>query len=163
MNLRTIGTYGSVAIGVLVAAAMSGSTALAQEPAEADATKEIIVTGISVVGHIVVEPDNDNDGSLNAIPAQAECEMPKLYLAPRAAVILQHVFSAVAIESPPSEFPDRAKSFAIESLPRAASTLSTVAGDASQIGWSGLTDPASGSEDVETVQDFQWKMFRTDI
>ena len=163
MNLRTIGTYGSVAIGILVAAAMSGPTALVQEPAEADATKEIIVTGISVVGHIVVEPDNDNDGSLNAIPAQAECEMPKLYLAPRAAVILQHVFSAVAIESLPSDFPDRARSFAIQSLSQNESKLSPVAGDASQTSSSELTDTASGNEDVDTVPNFQRKMFRTDI
>ena len=163
MKFQNIGTTRTVAIGILLAAAMSAPTALAQEPDEWDATEEFTVTGIRVVGHIVFEPGNGNDESLNAILAQAECERPMLYLAPRAAGILQHVFSAVAIESPPSEFPDRAKSFAIQSLPQAASTPSTVAGDASQIGWSELTDPASGSEDVETVQDFQWKMFRTDI
>ena len=163
MNLGTIGTYGSVAIGILVAAAMSGPTALAQEPDETDATEEIIVTGIRVVSHIVGEPDNDNDESLNATPAQPECEGPMLYLAPRAAVILHHVFSAVAIESPPSDFPDRAQSFAIQSLPQNESTLSPVAGDASQTDSSELTDPASGNEDVETVPNFRRKMFRTDI
>ena len=163
MNSGTIGTYGSVAIGILLAAVMSGPNALAQEPDEADATKEIIVTGIRVVGDIVVAPDNDNDGSLNAIPAQAECERPLLYLAPRVAIILRHVFPAVAIESPPSDFPDRAQSFAIQSLSHNDSTLSPVASDASQTDSSELTDPSSDNATVETVPNFQRQMFRTDI
>ena len=163
MKLRTIGAYGTAAIGILVAAAMSGPTALAQKPDGADATEEIMVTGIRVVGHIVVEHDNDNDESLNDIPAQAECERPMLYLASRAAVILQHALSAIAIEPPPLYFPDRAQSLAIQTLSQNESTLSPVAGDASKTDLSELADPASGNEDVETVPNIQRKVFRTDI
>ena len=56
MKFRKIGTYGTAAIGIMLAAAMSGPTALAQEPDQADATQEIIVTGIRVVGYIVPTP-----------------------------------------------------------------------------------------------------------
>ncbi len=163
MKFQNIGTTRTVAISILLAAAMSAPTALAQEPDEADATEEIIVTDVRVVGHLVFAPGNGNDESLNAILAQTECEGPMLYLAPRAAVILQHVFSAVAIESLPSDFPDRARSFAIQSLLQNESKLSPVAGDASQTSSSELTDTASGNEDVDTVPNFQRKMFRTDI
>ncbi len=163
MKLRTMGTYGTAAIGILVAAAMAGPTALAQESDEPEATEEIIVTGIRVVGHIVVEPDGDNDESLNAILAPAECERPMFYLAPRAAVILQHVFSAVVIETTPSVTPDRPQSFAMQSLSQDESTRSPVADRTFQTDSSELTDPATGSKNAETVPNFQRKMFRTDI
>ena len=120
----------------------------------------------SVVGHIAVEPGDANDESLNARPAQAESTAPILYLAPRVAVILQNVFSAVAIETPPLNSPDPAQSFATESLsqdaspPSPPSPLSPVAGDASQSDSSELIDPAA---EVEAVPRFQRQMFRTDI
>ena len=141
MTLGTIGTYGSLAMGILIAAAMLGPAALAQEPDEADATEEITGTGIRVVAHITVESGHDNVESLNANPAQAECKKPMLYLASHAAVILQHVFSAIAIDSPPSP----------------------VAGGASQSDSSELAEPAPGNENVQTVQIIQRTMFRTDI
>lgn len=117
----------------------------------------------SVVGHIAVEPDDANDESLNARPAQAESTAPILYLAPRVAVILQNVFSAVAIETPPLKSPDPAQSLATESLSQdesPLSPLSPVAGDASQPDSSELIDPAA---EVEAVPRFQRQMFRTDI
>jgi hypothetical protein len=120
----------------------------------------------SVVGHTAVEPGDANDESLNARPAQAESTAPILYLAPRVAVILQNVFSAVAIETPPTpplNSPDPAQSFATESLSQdesPPSPLSPVAGDASQSDSSELIDPAA---EVGAVPRFQRQMFRTDI
>ena len=126
---------------------------------------EVPVSDLStnVVGHIAVEPGDDNDESLNALPAQAGSAAPILYLAPRVAVILQNVFSAVAIETPPLDSPDQAQSFATESLSQDESRGSPVAADASQPDSSELTDPASGSAKVEAVPHFQRQMFRTDI
>lgn len=117
----------------------------------------------NIVGHIAVEPGNANDESLNADPAQAESTAPILYLAPRVAVILQNVFSAVAIETPPLDSRDSTQSFATESLPQDESPLSPVAGDASQSDSSELIDPASAGAEVEAIPHFQRQMFRTDI
>ncbi len=117
----------------------------------------------NVVGHIAVEPGNANDESLNAGPAQAESTAPILYLAPRVAVILQNVFSAVAIETPPLDSRDSTQSFATESLSQDESPLSPVAGDASQSDSSELIDPASAGAEVEAIPHFQRQMFRTDI
>ena len=114
----------------------------------------------SVVGHIAVEPGDANDESLNARPAQAESTAPILYLAPRVAVILQNVFSAVAIETPPLDSADPGQSLATESSSQNESPLSPVAGDASQPDPSELIDPAA---EVEGVPRFQRQMFRTDI
>lgn len=44
VKLRRIGTFETAAIGILVAVAMPGPAALPQEPHEAEATEEIIVT-----------------------------------------------------------------------------------------------------------------------
>ena len=126
---------------------------------------EMPVTDLSanVVGHIAVESGNDNDELLNALPAQAESSAPILNLAPRVAVILQNVFSAVAIETPPLDSPDPVRSFSTESLSQDQSSLPPVAGDASQPDSSELIDPASASAEVEAVPGFQRQMFRTDI
>lgn len=117
----------------------------------------------NVVGHIAVEPGNANDESLTAGPEQAESTAPILYLAPRVAVILQNVFSAVAIETPPLDSPDSTQSFATEFLSQDESPLSPVAGDASQSDSSELIDPASAGAEVEAIPHFQRQMFRTDI
>ena len=126
---------------------------------------EVPVSDLSanVVGHIPVEPGNDNDEPLNALPAQAGPAAPILYLAPRVAEILQNVFSAVVIETPPLDSPDPAQSFAPESLSQDESPLSPVAGDASRPNSSELIDPASAGAEVEAVPRFQRQMFRTDI
>ncbi len=127
---------------------------------------EVPVSDLStnVVGHIAVEPGNDNDESLNALPAQAGSAAPILYLVPRVAVILQNVFSAVAIETQPLDSsPDQAQSFATESLSQDESPLSPVAGDASQSDSSELIDPASAGAEIEAIPHFQRQMFRTDI
>lgn len=125
---------------------------------------EVPVSDLSanVGGHIAVEPGDDDDESLNTLPAQAGSAAPILYLAPRVAVILQNVFSAVAIETPPLESPDTAQSLATQSLSQDESPLSPVAGDVSQADSSELIDPASAAE-VEAVPRFQRQMFRTDI
>ncbi len=117
----------------------------------------------NVVGHIAVESGNANVESLNARPAQAESTAPILYLAPRAAVILQNVFSAVAIETPPLDSRESTQSFATESLSQDESPLSPVAGDASQTDSSELINPASAGAEVEDTPHFQRQMFRTDI
>ena len=117
----------------------------------------------NVVGHIVVESDDENDESQNALPAQDRSAAPMLYLAPRIAVILQDVFSAVAIETPLSDAPDRAQPFAIGSLLQDEFPQSPVAGDAAQPNSSEPTDPASAIEDVDTGSSIQRQMFRTDI
>ena len=117
----------------------------------------------NVVGHIAVEPGNANDESPNARPPQAESTAPILYLAPRVAVILQNVFSAVAIETPPLDSRDSTQSLATESVSQDESPLSPVAGDASQTDSSELINPASAGAEVEDTPHFQRQMFRTDI
>ena len=126
---------------------------------------EVPVSDLSanVGGHIAVEPGDDNDESLNTLPAQAGSAAPILYLAPRVAVILQNVFSAIAIETPPLESPDPAQSLATQSLSQHESPLSPVAGDASQSDSSELIDPASAGAEVDAIPHFQQQMFRTDI
>ena len=117
----------------------------------------------NVVGHIAVEPGNANDESLDARPAQAESTAPILFLAPRVAIILRNVFSAVAIETRPLDSRDPTKSFATESLSQDESPLSPVAGDASQTDSSELIDPALAGAELEATPHFQRQMFRTDI
>lgn len=116
-----------------------------------------------IVGHVVVEPDNENDETLTALPTQGEPAAPILYLAPRVAAILQNVFSAVAIETPPSDFPVQDQPYVIESAPNDESPLSPVAGDATPSNSSELTDPATGIDEVDTGPSLQRQMFRTDI
>ena len=149
------GAWCSTALGA------TGSTTSCDRTADLRSL-EVPISDLSanVVGHIAVEPGNANDESLNARPAQAESTAPILYLAPRVAVILQNVFSAVAIETPPLDFPDPAQSIATESLSQDESPLSPVAGDAPQADSSELIDPAA---EVEGVPRFQRQMFRTDI
>jgi hypothetical protein len=137
----------------------TASTAACDPTADLLRSLDVPVSDLSanVVGHITVEPGNANDESLNASTA------PILYLAPRVAVILQNVFSAVAIETPPLDSRDSTQSFATESLSQDESPLSPVAGDASQSDSSELIDPASAGAEVEAIPHFQRQMFRTDI
>ncbi len=153
------GAWCSTALGA------AASTAACDRTADLLRSLDVPVSDLSanVVGHIAVEPGNANDESLNADPAQAESTAPILYLAPRVAVILQNVFSAVAIETPPLDSRNSAQSFATESLSQDESPLSPVAGDASQSDSSELIDPASAGAEVEAIPHFQRQMFRTDI
>jgi len=146
------------------ALAATGSTAACDRTADLRSL-EVPVSDLSanIVGHIAVEPGNANDESLDARPAQAESTAPILFLAPRVAVILRNVFSAVAIETPPLDSRDPTQSFATESLSQDESPLSPVAGDVSQTDSSELIDPASAGAELEATPHFQRQMFRTDI
>lgn len=143
----------------------TASTAACDRTVDLLRSLDVPVSDLSanVVGHITVEPGNANDESLNAGAEQAQSTAPILYLAPRVAVILQNVFSAVAIETPPLDSRDSTQSFATESLSQDESPLSPVAGDASQSDSSELIDPASAGAEVEAIPHFQRQMFRTDI
>ncbi len=118
---------------------------------------------VTVVGHVSVEPGDQDDAAIDVFAVQGRSEALTLDLAPRVAVILQDVFSAVAIETPSLDSSDLTQVFAIESSPKKESPLSPVAGDAAQTDSSELTDFASGIEDVDTAPSIQRQMFRTDI
>jgi hypothetical protein len=126
---------------------------------------EVPVSELSanVVGHIMVESDEEDVESLAGLPTEEETALPILYLATRVAVILQDVFSAVAIETPPLDRHDPAQSFPIESVPANKSPLSPVAGDAGQLESSEAVDPDAAIEDVEDVPSIHRQMYRTDI
>ncbi len=117
----------------------------------------------TVAGHVIVEPDDQDDAAIDVLAVQGPSEALILDLAPRVAVILQDVFSAVAIESPSLDSSDQTQAFAIESSPNEEWPLSPVAGDAAQTDSSELADFASGIEDVDTAPSIQRQMFRTDI
>ena len=124
---------------------------------------EVPVNDLSaiVVGHVVADPDERDDAILDVVSAQGESPVPILDLAPRVAVILQDIFSAVAIETSPSDLQE--KPLLIKSAAKGELPLSPVAGDASQADPSELTAPVSGIEAVDTAPSIQRKMFRTDI
>ncbi len=117
----------------------------------------------TVAGHVIVEPDDQDDAAIDVLAVQGRSEALILDLAPRVAVILQDVFSAVAIETPSLDSSDQTQAFAIESSPKEESPLSPLAGDAAQADPSELTDFASGIEDVDTAPSIHRQMFRTDI
>ncbi len=124
---------------------------------------EVPISDLSaiVVGHVIADPEEQDDVTIDVLPAQGLSEVPILDLAPRVAVILQDVFSAVAIETPSSNASEQP--LAIEASPKAESPLSPIAGDASQTDSPELAAPASGIEDVDAAPSIQRKMFRTDI
>ena len=126
---------------------------------------DVPVSDISatVVGHVIVAPDAQDDATIDVLAVQGRSEALILDLAPRVAVILQDVFSAVAIETPSLDSSDQTQAFAIESSPKEESPLSPLAGDAAQADPSELTDFASGIEDVDTAPSIHRQMFRTDI
>ncbi len=113
------------------------------------------------VGHVVSDPDNQDDATLDMLPTQDKTDAPVLDLTPRVVVILEDVFSAVAIETASSETSE--KPLLIESSVKGELPLSPVAGDASQSESLDLADPAAEIEDVDTVLSIQRQMFRTDI
>ena len=124
---------------------------------------EIPVNKLSVmaVGHAVVDIDEQNDASVDALPASTSPEAPNIDLELRVADILQDVFSANAIETPPSDSSDQP--LPIESSSMSNSPLSPVAGDASQADSPEHANPDAGLDDVHSAPGIQRKMFRTDI
>ena len=116
----------------------------------------------SVVGHIVVVPGED-DEVLDVLPTQGDSAEPILNLAPRVAEILQDVFSAVAIETAPTDADQSIPSYSLEPAPKDESPLSPVAGDAGQSEPSELADPDSVIDGANAVPGVQRRMFRTDI
>ena len=87
--------------------------------------------------------------------------VPTVDLELRVADILQDVFSANAIETPPSDSSDQPPP--IESSSMSNSPLSPVAGDASQADSPEHANPDAGLDDVHSAPGIQRKMFRTDI
>ena len=116
---------------------------------------------VIVIGHVMADPEEQDDATIDVLPAPGLSEIPILDLAPRVAVILQDVFSAVAIETPSSDASEQP--LAIEASPKAESPLSPIAGDASQTDSPELADPTSGIEDVDAAPSIRRQMFRTDI
>ena len=114
-----------------------------------------------VVGHVVADPDKQDNATLDVLPTPGKSDAPVLDLTPRVVVILQDVFSAVAIETASSEYSE--KPLLIESSVKGELPLSPVAGDASQSESLDLVDPAAEIEDVDTALSIQRQMFRTDI
>jgi hypothetical protein len=124
---------------------------------------EIPVSELSanVVGHIVAEPEEEKDEALTVLPV--ESTTPILDLAPRVTVILQVVFSAVAIETAPLDGNDSAETFAIDASLQEDLPLSPVADDARQSDSSEHGDPDSGLDDADPIPSLQRQMYRTDI
>ena len=114
-----------------------------------------------VVGHVVTDPDNQDDANLNVLPNQDKSDAPVLDLTPRVVVILADVFSAVAIETASLESSE--KPLLIESSVKGELPLSPVAGDVSQSESLEPANPAAEIEDVDSVLSIRRQMFRTDI
>lgn len=120
---------------------------------------------VNVVGHSVVESDAEAEETLaaldNSLPGQTSA--PVLYLAPRVAVILQDIFSAVAIETPTQDRADEQQAYAIDAPPENHSPRSPVASDAAAEDVPEPGDPASDIEDMADETSFLRQMYRTDI
>lgn len=114
-----------------------------------------------VVGHAVADPDDQDDSGLEAGPAEGRSEVPILDLAPRVAVILQDIFSAVAVESPPLESPEGP--LMISSAAKRELPLTPVAGDASEAEPLEPASPMTEVGNADAAPSIQRQMFRTDI
>jgi hypothetical protein len=157
-------------LAVLVLSVICCATALAAtSPITAcDRTADLQSLDVSVdelsiiaVGHPVTGPENQDDATLDALPTHGQSDAPVLDLTPRVVVILEDVFSAVAIETASSELTE--KPILIGSSVKGELPLSPVAGDASQSESLDLADPGAEIEDADTVHSIQRQMFRTDI
>ena len=155
-------------LAVLICSATCATTALgATSPTTAcDRTTdlqslEVPVSELSasVVGYIT----DEDEESLTVLPAQGDSTVPILNLAPRVAVILQDVFSAVAINAPPIDSPDTDSLITIDAPHQDDSPKSPVAGDAGQADSSRLSDTDSAIEEADAIPSVQRKIFRTDI
>ena len=167
---KALGSQQCQLLAILVLSVICCTTALgATSPmAACDQTAdlrslEIPVNRLSamVVGHGIVDLDEQDDASIDALPANSNPETPIIHLELRVADILQDVFSAVAIATPSSDSSDQP--LPVESSSNSISPLSPVAGDASQADSPELADPDAGLDDVHSAPSIQRQMFRTDI
>jgi len=124
---------------------------------------KVPVSDLSVitVGHVITDREDQDISTIDADPAEDLSDEPILDLAPRLAVILQDVFSAVAIEAPTSEASEQP--IAIEALPMTKAPLSPVAGDATQSDSPERADTAAGIEEIDSAPSIHRQMYRTDI
>ena len=168
--VKALGSQQSQLLAILVLSVICCATALAATSplAACDQTAdlqslEIPVNKLSamVVGLAVVDINEQNDASVVTLPANADPEAPIVDLELRVADILQDVFSAVAIETPPSD--SSGQPLPIKSSSKSNSPLSPVAGDASQADSTEHANPDTGLDDVHSTPGIQRKMFRTDI
>lgn len=124
---------------------------------------EVRVSDLSAitVGHAIVDPKELDEATIDVPPTHDQSDVPILDLAPRVAVILQDVFSAVAIQT--VSLDSLEQPVAIESPPAGESPLSPVAGDTSQPDSVKHTNSASDIENVDAAPSVRRQMFRTDI
>ena len=113
------------------------------------------------VGHAIADAEDPDEATLEVLPAKGKTAAPIVNLTPRVVVILEDVFSAVAIETPSTE--PAQKPLLIESSAKGELPLSPVAGDAPRAESMELADPILENEAVDTDQSIQRQMFRTDI
>ena len=113
------------------------------------------------VGHAIADAEDPDEATLVVLPARGKTAAPIINLTPRVVVILEDVFSAVAIETPSSGTAE--KPLLIESSAKGELPLSPVAGDAPKAESMELADPSLENEDVDSAHSIQRQMFRTDI
>ena len=157
-------------LAILVLSVICCATALAATSPITDCDRTADLQSLQVpvnelstmlVGHVIAGPEKQDDANLDVLPTQERPDAPVLDLTPRVVVILEDVFSAVAIETASSESSE--KPLLIESSVKGELPLSPVAGDASQPKSLDLAEQASEIEDVDTALSIRRQMFRTDI
>lgn len=144
-------------------AATSPTTACDRTPTLQSLEVPVRELSTNAVGHVFDESDDGDGASLEPLPAQLQSPALILDLTPRMAIILQDVFSAVAIETPPLAQHDQEPGSVIETVPQDESPLSPVAGDAGQPESGEPTGQDAKSAQEQSVPSFQHKMLRTDI
>lgn len=115
------------------------------------------------VGHPADESEVRHGHAPEALPAPTPAPAPILNLAPRLALILEGIFSAVAIETPPMQTQSQASVSAIETVAADGLTSSPLAGDAGRPESPQPTGPDSDDKAERSVPSFQRRMLRTDI
>jgi hypothetical protein len=160
-------TFQSLAALALIMGTASAALAATSPMAACDKAPELQSLDVylsdlstTVVGHSIEETDTRTDEPAGPLPAPSA---PVLDLGPRLAIILEDVFSAVAIETPPLQDDDRQPSSLIEAVPQDKSPLSPVAGDSGQSEGTERTETNAAPEKAATVPIFQRRMRRTDI
>lgn len=116
-----------------------------------------------VVGHNTAASELKKNDEVSALPMRDDTTVLMLYLAPRMAIILREVFSAVAIETPAPGSPPRYQRFGAGPLPVENLPPSPIASEAAQSDTPQLTDPVPAVEDAESAERIHRQMFRTDI
>jgi hypothetical protein len=155
----------AVAFGVTLSAHAATSPITACDRTADLESMNVAVNELSLelVDHISAKSDREIGKALDMLPPQEHPTPPTLDLAPRAANILEDIFSAVAIETPPLDPHDPASTFEIDSVSDHELPLSPVAGDVGQSESEESSDSESGGEDITTELNVQRQMLRTDI